>query len=326
MKGAAVIIFLICIIILLAVIILCQQFFILKNKHGIQSELIKITDKISDILDKDTDEKIMVFTDNKVVMDLSGQINRLVLDRQKVKTDYRKQEISLKKMLANISHDIKTPLTVILGYLEILRLNDESNIPLQKVETKAKQVMELINQFFTFARLEAGDMPVKMEKVNINELCRESILGFYEILIQKEFTVDISIPENNLSVYGDREAVERILTNLISNAIRYGSDGQYIGISLYSENGYILIDICDKGKGIEKESAGNVFERLYTTGSMSGSLTQGSGLGLAIAKNLAKQMGGDIFMESLPGIKTVFTARLKEYNESLLKKPEITKT
>lgn len=136
MNNTTVIIFLICIIILLAGIILYQQFFILKKKYKIQAELIQITHKISDILDKDTDEKIMVFTDNKEVMDLSGQINRLVLDRQKVKTDYRKQEISLKKMIANISHDIKTPLTVILGYLEIMRLNDAENIPLQKVEVK----------------------------------------------------------------------------------------------------------------------------------------------------------------------------------------------
>lgn len=162
MNNTTVIIFLICIIILLAGIILCQQFFILRKKYGIQAELIEITHKNSDILDKHTDEKIMVFTDNKEVMDLSGQINRLVLDRQKVKTDYRKQEISFKKMLANISHDIKTPLTVILGYLEIMRINDAENIPLQKVEAKAKQVMELINQFFTFARIEAGDMPVNI--------------------------------------------------------------------------------------------------------------------------------------------------------------------
>ncbi len=313
MNNTTVIVFLICIIILLAGIILYQQFFILKKKYKIQAELIEITHKISDILDKDTDEKIMVFTDNKEVMDLSGQINRLVLDRQKVKTNYRKQEISLKKMIANISHDIKTLLTVILGYLEIMRINDAENIPLQKVEAKAKQVMELINQFFTFARIEAGDMPVKMEKVNINELCRENILGFYEILIQKEFTVDISIPESSLSVYGDKEAIERILTNLISNVVRYVSDGKYIGIFLYSENVYILIDVCDKGKGIGKESAGNVFERLYTTSDTVCNGIQGSGLGLAIAKNLAKQMGGDISMESLPGVKTVFTARFKEY-------------
>lgn len=100
----------------------------------------------------------MVFTDNKVLMDLSGQINRMLLDRQKIKVDYRRQGISSKKMLANISHDIKTPLTVILGYLEIMRRSNAEDQELQKVEAKAVQVMELINQFFTLAKLEAGDI------------------------------------------------------------------------------------------------------------------------------------------------------------------------
>ena len=134
----------------------------------------------------------MVFTDHKVLTDLSGQINRVLLDRQKVKADYRKQEISQKKMLANISHDIKTPLTVILGYLEIMRLEQAENETLRKVEAKANQVMELINQFFTLAKLEAGDTNIKRTKIDINELCRENVLDFYELLLQKEFTVELS--------------------------------------------------------------------------------------------------------------------------------------
>ena len=106
--------FLIGIVILLLVIILYQQFLFTR---GTQAKLKKISEKLSNILDRDSDEKIMVFTDDKALQDLIGQINRLLLDRQKIKADYRKQELSSKKMLANISHDIKTPLTVILGYL-----------------------------------------------------------------------------------------------------------------------------------------------------------------------------------------------------------------
>ena len=168
----------------------------------------------------------MVFTDNKILMNLSGQINRMLLDRQKTKIDYRRQEISTKKMLANISHDIKTPLTVILGYLEIMRIENKEDEILKKVELKAKQVMELINQFFTLAKLEAGDVGMKITKININELCRENVLGFYELLLQKEFAVDISIPEQKIFVQGDTESINRILNNLLSNAIRYGSDGK----------------------------------------------------------------------------------------------------
>lgn len=94
-------------------------------------------------------------------------------------------------MLANISHDIKTPLTVIPGYLEIIGMENKDNETLQKVEVKARQGMELINQFFTLAKLEAGDMNIiEITKVNINELCRENVLGFYGLLIQIDFNME----------------------------------------------------------------------------------------------------------------------------------------
>ncbi len=153
MNSRAVITILVCIIILLAGVIIYQQFVykVFKTKYGIQAELKKITQNISDILDNNTDEKVMVFTDNKELMELAAQINRLL---------EKKQEISLKKMLANISHDIKTPLTVISGYLEIMRINGADALALQKAEAKANQVAGLVNQFFTLAKLEAGDMVI----------------------------------------------------------------------------------------------------------------------------------------------------------------------
>jgi len=294
MRDSLIIFFMACIIILLLIIIFYQKFVF---KNGIKSELEKVCQKLSDILEKGTDEKVMVFTDNKIIMDLNGQINRLLIDRQKIKTDYKRQEISSKKMLANISHDIKTPLTVILGYLEIIRLGNKENEALQKVEIKAKQVMELVNQFFTLAKLEAGDTDIKITKINISESCRENVLSFYEILLQKEFEVDILIPEQDLFVYGDRESIDRILYNLVSNVIRYGSDGKYIGFFIREDSGYIYIDIADKGAGINKEFAESVFERLYTMEDSRNRQIQGNGLGLTIAKKLAQQMGGDIVIQ-----------------------------
>lgn len=298
-----------------------------------RARLKEISDKLSDILKNDSDEQVMVFTDDKILMELCGQINLLLLDRQKMKADFRKQEIASKKMLANISHDIKTPLTVILGYLEIMRLKNSRNTnfapsdaesnpgfqddyedeTLQKVEAKAKQVMELTDQFFTLAKLESGDKKIENTKININELCRENVLGFYELLIQKDFEVEISIPEQTVFVQGDREAIGRILCNLLSNAIRYGSDGKYMGFFLREESDFVCIDVVDRGKGIEKQFAASVFERLYTMEDSRNRSIQGNGLGLTIAKNLANQMGGDILLESEPGVQTVFTVRLKRY-------------
>lgn len=310
MSGEFMLFFLIGIIILLLVILFYRQFLFTR---AMQANLKQISQKLSDILEQDSDEKVMVFTDDKTLQDLIGQINRLLLNRQKIKVDYRKQELSSKKMLANISHDIKTPLTVILGYLEILRMDREEDEDLQKVEAKAKQVVEMINQFFTLAKLEAGDTSIEMTKINISELCRENVLGFYELLLQKEFTVDISIPERNIFVQGEKESIDRILSNLLSNAIRYGSDGKYIGIVLREEPDFVSIDVVDKGKGIEKEFAANVFERLYTMEDSRNRQIQGNGLGLTIAKNLARQMGGDILLESEPHVKTVFTVKLKPF-------------
>ncbi len=301
---------LICAIIILLFILFYQYFVYTK---GIQAKLKKISRELAEIVENDSDEKVMVFTDNKALMDLCGQINRLLLDRQKIKSDFRKQEISSKKMLSNISHDIKTPLTVILGYLEIMRLNHAEDETLQKVEAKAKQVMELINQFFTLAKLEAGDTKIEISKVNISELCRESIISFYDILRGKDFVVDISIPENAIFVQGEREAIDRILSNLISNAVRYGSDGKYIALILRESEHHVYIDVMDKGKGIEKEFAQNVFERLYTMEDSRNRKIQGNGLGLTIAKNLARQLGGDIFLDSEPNVKTTFTVKLKKF-------------
>lgn len=154
MSDKTIIFFLVLTIIMLLLIIMYQRFVFTR---GIQTKLKQISEKLEEILETGRDEKVMVFTDNKVLMELGGQINRLLIDRQKIKADFKREEISSKKMLANISHDIKTPLTVILGYLEILRLGNADNEMLKKVESKAKQVMDLINQFFTLAKLEAGD-------------------------------------------------------------------------------------------------------------------------------------------------------------------------
>ncbi len=281
--------------------------------RGTQAKLREITNKLSDILEQDTDEQVMVFTDNKTLMDLCGQINLLLLDRQKIKADFRKQEIASKKMLSNISHDIKTPLTVILGYLEIMRLSNYEDKTLQKVESKAKQVMDLTDQFFTLAKLEAGDKNIEMVKINICELCRENVLGYYELLMQKNFVVDIVIPEQTIFVQGDRESIDRILCNLLTNAIRYGSDGKYIVLFLREEKDFVYIDVIDKGKGIEKQFAASVFERLYTMEDSRNRSIQGNGLGLTIARNLARQMGGDILLQSEPEVQTVFTVKLRKY-------------
>lgn len=312
MSDATIIFFLSACIALLICIVLYQQF---AFRTGTQIKLKKISQKLEEIQDTDSDENVMVFTDNKVLMDLAAQINRLLENQRKVKVDYRRSEVSSKKMLSNISHDIKTPMTVILGYLEIMRLNSSGeNEMLLKVEQKAQRVMELINQFFTLAKLEAGDTEIMISKMDVCEACRENVLDFYELLTQKEFQVDVDIPEKAVYVQGNRDALQRILFNLISNVVRYGSNGKYMGMFLRSDEKHIYIDVVDKGKGIERAFAQNVFERLFTMEDSRNREIQGNGLGLTIAQNLAHQLGGEITLESEPNVKTTFTVKLRKFS------------
>ena len=304
-----IILFFLCICIAVLICIVVYQQFVFRR--GIQKQLKEISQKLEKIQDTDSDENIMMFTDEQALMELLVQINRLLENQRKMKVDYRRSQISAKKMLSNISHDIKTPMTVILGYLEIMRINgDKEDEMLLKVEQKAKRVMELINQFFTLAKLEAGDMDLEISRINICEVCRENILDFYELLKQKEFQVEVKIPEEAVFIMGNKEALHRILYNLISNVIRYGLDGRYLGLVLRSVKNDVYIDVIDKGKGIEKEFAGNVFERLFTMEDSRNRRIQGNGLGLTIAQTLAQQLGGEIVLESEPNVKTTFTVKL----------------
>lgn len=318
MSGAAMLFFLSVCIILLICIVLYQQF---AFRTGTQRKLKKISRKLKEIQDTDSDENVMVFTDNKALMDLEAQLNRLLEKQRKAKVDFRRSEISLKKMLSNISHDIKTPMTVILGYLEIMRLNGSGEKEmLLKVEQKAQRVMELMNQFFTLAKLEAGDTDIEISKIDVCEVCRENVLDFYELLTQKEFEVEVDIPEEAVFVRGNKDALQRILFNLLSNVVRYGADGKYMGIFLRPDKKYICIDVVDKGKGIDKAFAQNVFERLFTMEDSRNREIQGNGLGLTIAQNLAHLLGGEIVLDSEPNVKTTFTVKLLRFACSLSKK------
>ncbi len=310
MSGQTIIFFLSICIVALAGIVLYQQFVV---RTGIRKDIRDISRKLKEITDTDSSERVMVFTDDKGLMELAAQINRLLENHLKVKADYCRSEIASKKMLSNISHDIKTPMTVILGYLEIMRISGiNTDEMLGKIERKAENVMELINQFFTLAKLEAGDMDIELSKIDVCEICRESILDFYDILTNNHFQVDIDIPGASVYVYGNKDAIQRILFNLISNVIRYGADGKYLKISLRTDKNEVYIDVADKGKGIDKNFADSVFERLFTMEDSRNRNIQGNGLGLTICKNLALQLGGDIILDSVPGVKTVFTVKLKK--------------
>lgn len=302
-----------CIVIAILISIIAFQYW----AHTVRSRNLKyICDKLNGVITNNTHENLLVVTDDKVLIPLLIEINSLLDDNKKNLANYLGTEIAMKKMLSNISHDLKTPLTVVLGYIEAISLDEgmnseERKVLLSKVYNKACEILELIQKFFDLARLESGDRNILLSKVNMNEICRKNILSFYDILSAKGLNVDMVIPEYNIYVFGNEDALDRILNNLLSNAVKYGSDGRVIGLTLRSDEEFAYIDVWDKGKGIGESHRDRVFERMYTLEDSKSKLYQESGLGLTITKRLVEMMGGCISLYSKPFEKTIFSIKLK---------------
>jgi len=281
-------------------------------------QLGHIHDKLERILEDESSAKLLLFTGDPELRLLLTDINRVLELNQRILAERSGTEQSTRRMLSNISHDLKTPLTVVLGYLEAMELDPgmpeaERAELIRKVHRKANEVLGMIRQFFDLAKLEAGDLPVPLTRVHMNEVCRRNMLAFYEVLTGQGFEVNLSIPEKPIYAYANESALDRILDNLISNAIRYGGDGKVIGLSLREEEDRVCIDVWDRGKGIGEIHQSRVFERMYTLEDSRNKAYQGSGLGLTITKRLAEQMGGDVRLYSRPSEKTIFTVGLRPF-------------
>ncbi|MCZ8534602.1 sensor histidine kinase [Psychrobacillus psychrodurans] len=281
-----------------------------------EKNLKEIHTRLSDIIINESAEKVLLQTDQEAVQLVLNQVNRFLSYNQKVKADYVKAKDSSSKMLSNMSHDLKTPLTVILGYVEKLNLNDnmtedERKEVSDRLYQKTKDVINLLNQFFDLVKIDADDYAIPLKHVAINEVCRKTVLEFYELLKSKGIQVEIVIPEQPLYILGNEEALSRIFNNLISNSIRYGSDGGMFGVTVREEEEFVAVDIWDNGKGIETIHQDRIFERLYTLDDARNPEFQGSGLGLSITKRLTESMKGSIHLSSKPYEKTVFSCIFK---------------
>jgi signal transduction histidine kinase len=283
----------------------------------LKQNIHEITRKISDIIDQETAEKVLLSTGQDTVRQLLIQINRLLDYNQKVIADYAKSKESQKKMISNMSHDLKTPLTVILGYTEKLNRDrtlsqEEEKQVIFRLNEKVKGLIALLNQFFDLVKIESEDYEIPLSKVSLGEVCRQSVLEYYDLLMSKNLRVELEIPEHPFYIIGNERALHRILSNLISNSIRYGSDGGVFGLTVREEGEWVAVDVWDRGKGIEEVHQDRVFDRLYTLDDARNPQFQGSGLGLSISKRLTEQMKGTIHLSSSPFKKTTFTCRFKQ--------------
>ncbi len=297
---------------IMAIIIIVQAY----KKRQLHKEIRYIAEKLDSIIEKNTQEQLMLFTDNNYLKLLLVEINQLLGHNQIIVAKYAKSQLSMKRSLSNISHDLKTPLTVVLGYIENIisdkSLAEEERLwRLSRAHDKIKEVLELMNKFFSLAKLESGDSNIEVSRINMNEALRKNILSFYDILSAKGIAAKIEIPREDIFAFANENAFERIINNLITNAVNYGAEGKILGIGLRYDDESVFIDVWDKGKGILEVHQDMVFERLYTLEDSRNKNYQGSGLGLTITKRLVEKMGGEISLVSKPYEKTVFTVKLK---------------
>ena len=257
---------------------------------------------------------VLLPTDCTCMKKLGAVLNTLLQDFYTSKAEFEQTQKAMAQFLTNISHDIRTPLTVLKGNSEMLAAKADELSVLEnihamavKIDRKADDLITTINDYFTMSKIASGDLPLKLQRENISRLCHDTILDYYDLLEKQQFEVDIQIPDTPIFAYTDRDALQRILKNLIDNAIRHGSDGQYLSLRLNAVKEKSVVEIEDHGKGMSPQQQKQIFTRNYTTAPKS----SGSGLGLAISKHLASQIGAELRVQSIPNEQTVFSIIMK---------------
>ncbi|KIE44330.1 his Kinase A domain protein [Clostridium argentinense CDC 2741] len=259
---------------------------------------------LDDIIEGNENRKIHVGA-KEAIAPLVFKINQLVDSYQKDKVRAFRAEQARKQMLSNLSHDVRTPLTSVLGYLDALcdgMAGEESEEYLHIAKNKAYALKEYIDELFTIAQIDANEIQLVFEPIDLFELLRSELIGWIPTLQKENITLEVQIPDEESFVNGDQHALIRIFSNLLQNAFRYGRNNHFIGVSAWDDETDVYFEVWDKGPGLSSDEISRVFERLYREDSSRS--TKGHGLGLAISKELVQKMQGRIFMESTPHIKT----------------------
>ncbi|MGL5694448.1 MAG: sensor histidine kinase [Peptostreptococcaceae bacterium] len=246
---------------------------------------------------KDTNRKFKLAYPDKKSEKLLVEINEYLKENQRYKLKYVKREEEIRKEIENISHDLRTPLTSIRGYLELI--NDEDITENEKksyvdiIEKRAKVLQNLIQDFYDLSRLENNDYNFNMEVIDINKELREQILMFYNDFEGKGIEVDIKLEECPVFVNLDKGAIERVFYNLIQNATKYSKSKFCILLNRNDEG--VSIELKNDVDGIDKEELDLLFNRFYMRDSSRSK--DSSGLGLTITKFLIQSMNGEIEVE-----------------------------
>ena len=289
------------IMIAIAAVLICWQVI-----RRVKNQIVEMTEALADIKDGNGNRRILSKT-NEIIAPLAYEMNDIIVSYEDRLASFRQTEENNKQLMTSLSHDVRTPLTTLIGYLDaahkgIVTGKDKDDY-IETARRKAHDLKEYIDVLFDWFKLNSDEFVIAMDKVETVELTRNILIDWIPVFEDKQIDYSIDIPEQPFWVKLDSDAYMRILNNLIQNVISH-SHADKIGISLSKQHKNIKILVMDNGIGIEKEDLKHIFERLYKCDK--GRSEKGSGLGLSIVHQLVEKMNGTITVESVEGEGTAF--------------------
>lgn len=221
--------------------------------------------------------------------------------------------------VSSVSHELKTPLTSIRMYAELLlskRIKDTNKTQtyLSVIVNESERLTRLINNVLAFGKLEQGKKTYHLTTFEIDRLLGQMIQAHSIRIENQGIEIIQQIEEGNYKVRTDRDAIEQVILNLVDNALKYADKGKFIKFVLEKDGSFILLKICDDGPGIPKAQQEMVFEKFHRADNSLTSKQPGSGLGLSIARQILRDLEGDLFFDPMPGHGSCFTARIKNHD------------
>lgn len=260
--------------------------------------------------------------DDPALNEVIFSVNELIGQLDKLQIYAVKTEAGRKRFLTNVSHDIRTPLTSIIGYIDALKDGVAASEELKRqyldvLARKSGALKTLIDEVFLLAKLDVDEIRLQPVRLDLAEAVREAVIEFLPEVHKAGLELVLELPEEACPVVADRVSLLRMLNNLIQNAVKHGAAGNKLGLDLTRGTGVYRLTVWDNGAGIPAEELGLVFDRMYRTDASRSRAEGGSGLGLAITKALAVKHGGMLGADSDPGIRTAFYLTLPEAGKGL---------
>ena len=272
----------------------------------VKAQINGMLDALEDIKAGNGNRRILSATD-EFTASIAYEVNDIVSSYEKELSSFRQAEEVNKQLMTSLSHDVRTPLTTLIGYLDaahkgIVTGKDKDEY-VEIARRKAHDLKEYIDVLFDWFKLNSDEFVLLIDPVEAVELTRNILIDWIPNFEDKQIDYSIDIPEQPFRVRLDPDAYMRVLNNLIQNVIVH-SHADKINISLSNQDGNMKIVVADNGVGIEKDDLKHIFERLYKCDK--GRSEKGSGLGLSIVHQLVEKMNGTITAESTPGNGTMF--------------------